>query len=366
MPTSGPSIDPARRPGTLDCVVVGGGPAGLALKHLARRPPRQSTTTCATPWNGDPAPESLNRVGVLALGIAHGVSTPTIDPHDVPQTRAWFGCARDAARGAVVTGSGARSIGGRGARTVHAARVRGVDLRRDRRSHRGHHPERAHAARFGCPDNRLRDAHHHSPSPSAPGQGALGRADARGQRVRSRSRLGDPPPRRRHGGGDAADPVGGDAAAGTRSSRRWPASWPWPSIGSGFALADGTRRRIRSHRCASRWAPSFASASLLGVAVLILGALTDFDGPGEGLTGRPCGGSLQARDADSAERTAIVASTRQARAQGTRSRRPRELIVDALMKLPDDRPRRGLRTATIQDLEILAVRGPAGIPRRTG
>ena len=30
MPTSGPFPDPARRPGTIDCVVVGGGPAGLA------------------------------------------------------------------------------------------------------------------------------------------------------------------------------------------------------------------------------------------------------------------------------------------------------------------------------------------------
>jgi EAL domain-containing protein (putative c-di-GMP-specific phosphodiesterase class I) len=103
----------------------------------------------------------------------------------------------------------------------------------------------------------------------------------------------------------------------------------------------------------------FESASLLGVAVLILGALTDSMVQGRAsLDGMRR--ILQARDADSAERTAIVASIGKLERKGT-IETTAEVIVDALRKLPH------IDLAAVfacvgPDLEILALAGPPDFP----
>ncbi len=103
----------------------------------------------------------------------------------------------------------------------------------------------------------------------------------------------------------------------------------------------------------------FASASLLGVAVLILGALTD-----SMVQARASLDAmrriLQAREADSAERTAIVASIGKLERKGT-IETTAEAIVDALMNLPD------IDLAAVfacdgRALEVLALAGPPGFP----
>lgn len=104
---------------------------------------------------------------------------------------------------------------------------------------------------------------------------------------------------------------------------------------------------------------AFASATLLGVAVLILGALTDFAIQAkESLDGLHL--ALRSRDATFVERSAVVASlgslerkeTIEATADG---------IVDALMRIPNI-DLAGVFAATDRHLRVLAVSGPSGFP----
>jgi EAL domain-containing protein (putative c-di-GMP-specific phosphodiesterase class I) len=107
----------------------------------------------------------------------------------------------------------------------------------------------------------------------------------------------------------------------------------------------------------------FASATLLGVAVLIMGALTDFAmQASESLDGMRR--ALQSHDADYAERAAIVASLGKLERKDT-IEATAAVIVDALMRLPDV-DLAGVFASNAGDLEILAVTGPPGFPVHSG
>jgi EAL domain-containing protein (putative c-di-GMP-specific phosphodiesterase class I) len=107
----------------------------------------------------------------------------------------------------------------------------------------------------------------------------------------------------------------------------------------------------------------FASATLIGVAVLIMAALTDFAVQAstslEGMRR-----ALLSRDADHAERAAIVASLRRLERQDTVEATAAD-IVAALMQLPDV-DLAGVFACSESDVEILAVTGPPDFPVHTG
>lgn len=108
---------------------------------------------------------------------------------------------------------------------------------------------------------------------------------------------------------------------------------------------------------------AFASATLLGVALLILGALTDFAAQARAsLDGLRT--ALDAKDSAFAERTAIVASIGRLERRDT-IEATAAVIVNELMRLP------GIDLAGVlalrgNDLVALALTGPASFPLRTG
>lgn len=107
----------------------------------------------------------------------------------------------------------------------------------------------------------------------------------------------------------------------------------------------------------------FSSATLLGVAMLILGALTDFAMEAKAsFDGMHA--AMRSQDDSFAERTAIVASIARLERQDT-IEATAAVIVDELMKLP------GIDVAGVMAcgddaIEILAMTGPASFPARTG
>jgi EAL domain-containing protein (putative c-di-GMP-specific phosphodiesterase class I) len=107
----------------------------------------------------------------------------------------------------------------------------------------------------------------------------------------------------------------------------------------------------------------FASATLLGVAVLIMGALSDFAAQAsESLDGMRR--ALQSHDADYAERAAIVASLGKLERKDT-IEATGAVIVAALMRLSDV-DLAGVFACDDEGLEILAVTGPLGFPVHSG
>ena len=107
----------------------------------------------------------------------------------------------------------------------------------------------------------------------------------------------------------------------------------------------------------------FASGTLLGVAVLIMAALADFAmQASKSLDGMRR--ALLSREADYAERGAIVASLGRMERKDT-IEATAEDIVDALMRLPDV-DLAGVFACNEGDVEVLAVTGPPGFPVHGG
>jgi EAL domain-containing protein (putative c-di-GMP-specific phosphodiesterase class I) len=107
----------------------------------------------------------------------------------------------------------------------------------------------------------------------------------------------------------------------------------------------------------------FASATLLGVAALILGALTLLALQAQESLDR-LRGALRSHEATFAERAVILASLGRLERRDT-IKATAELIVDALRKLPDI-DLAGVFASEDGDLEVLAMNGPAGFPMRQG
>lgn len=108
---------------------------------------------------------------------------------------------------------------------------------------------------------------------------------------------------------------------------------------------------------------AFESATLLVVALLVLGALTDFAFQAQRSLDS-LRQALRSQVAASAERTAIVASLGKIQRRDT-IEATAELIVDALMKLPDI-DLAGVFACEEGELDLLAVTGPPGFPVKQG
>ena len=107
----------------------------------------------------------------------------------------------------------------------------------------------------------------------------------------------------------------------------------------------------------------FASVLLLGVALLILGALTDFAIQATESLDR-MHRVMQSQVAGFAERTAIVASIGKIERKDT-IEATAGAIVEALMRLPDV-DLAAVFACTETDIEVLAMTGPPGFPARPG
>lgn len=107
----------------------------------------------------------------------------------------------------------------------------------------------------------------------------------------------------------------------------------------------------------------FASATLLGVAVLILGALTDFAVQAkEALDGMDW--AMRSNDAAFAERAAIVTSLGKIERKDTIEATAEEIVL-ALRRLPNI-DLAGVFTTNDADLEILAIAAPPSFPVHRG
>jgi EAL domain-containing protein (putative c-di-GMP-specific phosphodiesterase class I) len=107
----------------------------------------------------------------------------------------------------------------------------------------------------------------------------------------------------------------------------------------------------------------FTSATLLGVTVLILGALADSSIQNRVSLDR-MERAMRVQAAAAAERTAIVASLGRLEPRKTIGATA-QVFVDALMKLPDV-DMAGIFARNGQDLEVLAITGPVGFPMACG
>ncbi len=108
---------------------------------------------------------------------------------------------------------------------------------------------------------------------------------------------------------------------------------------------------------------AFEAATLLVVALLVLGALADFAFQAqESLDGLR--EAMRSQDAVFRERSAIMASLGKLERRDT-IKATAELIVDALMKLPDI-DLAGVLACRDDGVEILAVTGPPGFPMHQG
>lgn len=108
---------------------------------------------------------------------------------------------------------------------------------------------------------------------------------------------------------------------------------------------------------------AFTSATLLGIAVLILGALFDFASASRESLDR-MRTAMRAQDLAFAERTAIVASLGRLDRRDTPAATA-EVIVDELMRFPGVDVA-GVLVTTVDGIEILALQGPPTFPASAG
>lgn len=108
---------------------------------------------------------------------------------------------------------------------------------------------------------------------------------------------------------------------------------------------------------------AFESATLVVVALLVLGALTDFAFQAQESIDQ-LRRAMQSQDAASAERTAIVASLGKLERRDT-VKATAELIVAALIRLPDI-DLAGVLACQDGEVEVLAITGPPSFPVQQG